>query len=272
MYKSKKSKIITILFLLLGAIIMVFPLYWMITTSFKTLAEANQVPPTFTIHDFSLEAYGRLFDKMPFLLYLKNTLIIVLFSFGGLLLSALAGYGFSKYEFKHKEVYFVVVLATMMIPYQVTMIPNFLLINKLGLVNTFAGIALPGLVSGFTIFLFRQFMNSIPDEIIEAARVEGLSEFQIFFKIVLPMSKPILAIQSILVFIGSWNSFLWPLIVAQSQDKYTLSIGLSLLQGQNTSDVPLQMAGATLMIIPILIVFFTLQKYILDGYNLSGIK
>ncbi len=272
MYTNKKTKIIVIIFLLLGAIAMVFPLYWMITTSFKSLAEANQVPPTLLIQDFNLEAYKRLFEKMPFLLYLKNTLFIVLLSFGGLFLSAAAGYGFAKYEFKRKEVYFVIVLATMMIPYQVTMIPNFLLINKLGLVDTFAGIVLPSLVSGFTIFLFRQFMQSIPDEIIEAARVEGLSEIQIFLKIVLPMSKPIFAIQSILVFIGSWNSFLWPLIVAQSQDHYTLSIGLSLLQGQNTADVPLQMAGATIMIIPILIVFFTLQKYILDGYNMSGIK
>ncbi len=272
MNDNKKLKVVIILILLLGALTMVFPLYWMISTSFKGLSVANQIPPTMWVKDFSFDAYQRLFEKMPFVLYLRNTLIIVIISFFGLILSAAAGYGFAKYEFKRKEIYFMIVLATMMIPYQVTMIPNFLLINKLGLVNTFAGIALPGLVSGFTIFLFRQFMSTIPDEIIEAARVEGLSEIKIFLKIILPMSRPIIAIQSILVFIGSWNSFLWPLIVAQSQDKYTLSIGLSLLQGQNTADVPLQMAGATLMIIPIIIVFILLQKYILDGYNMSGIK
>lgn len=272
MAKNKKKYIIVVLILLIGSIAMLFPLYWMITSSFKTLQEANQVPPTLIINEFTTDAYKRLFEKMPIFLYLRNTLIIVFMSFFGLFFSAAAGYGFAKFQFKHKEFWFIVVLATMMIPYQVTMIPNFMIINQLNLVDTFLGIVLPGLVSGFTIFLFRQFMSTIPDEIIEAARVEGLSELQIFFRIIIPMSKPIMAIQSILLFIGAWNSFLWPLIVAQSQDKYTLSIGLSLLQGQNVADVPLQMAGSTFMIVPILIVFFTLQKYILDGYTISGIK
>ncbi|MFV0288635.1 MAG: carbohydrate ABC transporter permease [Mycoplasmatales bacterium] len=269
--RKKQSKII-IIFLLLGSVIMMFPFFWMIITSFKTVGEANQMPPTMYPHKFSVDAYRRLFEAMPFFLYLRNTLILVAYAFWGLLLSAMAGYGFSKYKFKHKEVYFVLVLGTMMIPYQVIMIPNFLTLNQLGLVNTFLGMALPSLVSAFAIFLFRQFMTSIPDDIIEAARIEGLSEVKIFFKIILPMSKPVIAIQAILVFIGSWNSFLWPLIVAQSQDKYTLSIGLSLMQGQNTADMPVQMAGATLMLLPILIIFFFLQKYIIEGYNTSGIK
>lgn len=269
---NKKSSKIVVIVLILGSIIMMFPFFWMLSTSFKTVGEANQIPPTLIPNEFTFDAYGRLFEAMPFFLYLRNTLILVVYAMFGLILSAMAGYGFAKYNFKHKEVLFVLVLGTMMIPYQVIMIPNFLMLNQVGLVNTFLGMALPSLVSAFAIFLFRQFMTSIPDEIIEAARMEGLGEIKIFFKIVLPMSKPILSIQAILVFIASWNSFLWPLIVAQSQDKYTLSIGLSLMQGQNTSDIPVQMAGATLMLIPILIVFFVLQKYIIEGYNTSGIK
>lgn len=270
--KNKKQNIIVIIVLTLGSLLMLFPFFWMISTSLKTIGEANAYPPTLIPEEVTFDAYKRLFDAMPFFLYLKNTLILVVFAFFGLLLSAMAGYAFAKYDFRFKGPLFVFVLATMMIPYQVIMIPNFLTISQMGLVDTFLGMALPSLVSGFAIFLFRQFMSSIPDEIIEAARMEGLSEVKIFFKVILPMSKPILAIQSILVFIGSWNSFLWPLIVAQSQDKYTLSIGLSLMQGQNTSDIPVQMAGATLMLIPILIVFIIFQKYILDSYNLSGIK
>ncbi len=270
--KKKHQSLIVIIVLSLGSIVMMFPFLWMVLTSFKTIGESVQIPPTLIPNDFSFDAYSRLFEAMPFFLYLKNTLILVIYAFFGLLLIAMTGYGFAKYDFKGKEILFILVLATMMIPYQVIMIPNFLTINQFGLVDTFLGMALPSLVTGFGIFLFRQFMSAIPDEVIEAARIEGLGEFKIFFKIILPMSKPIIAIQSILVFIGSWNSFLWPLIVAQTKDKYTLSIGLSLMQGQNTADIPVQMAGATLMLIPILVVFFFFQKYILDSYNLSGIK
>jgi multiple sugar transport system permease protein len=142
----------------------------------------------------------------------------------------------------------------------------------MGLTNTLIGIALPGMVAGFSVFLFKQFMTTIPDEILEAARLEGASEFYIFFKIVIPMSKPILSVQAILTFIGAWNSFLWPLIMANEESLYTLSVGLSLLKGQNTASYGLQMAGSALMIVPIVIIFSIFQKHIIDGYSLSGMK
>ena len=270
--KKSKSKFIVIIGLGVLSLIFMFPFFWMILSSFKPISEVSSLPPQLFSEGMNFDAYIRLFDAWDFLLYFKNTIILVVFAFFGIILSAMTGYGFAKFKFRSRETLFILVLATMMIPAQVNMIPNFVFISKLGLANTFAAMALPGLVGGYSIFLFKQFMTTIPDEVLEAARIEGLGEVKIFFKIVLPMSRPILAIQAILAFIGSWNAFLWPLIVAQDPSKYTLSLGLSLTQGQNSSDIPMQMAGATVMVIPVLIVFFMLQKYILDGYNISGIK
>jgi multiple sugar transport system permease protein len=146
----------------------------------------------------------------------------VLISFVGLLLMAMAGYGFAKFHFRGRGVMFALVLATMMIPVQVTMIPTYLVLNSVNLTNTLVGIALPALVSAFSIFLFRQFMVTIPDELLEAARLDGAGEARVFASIVLPMSRPILAVQGVLTFIAGWNSFLWPLIIANAEEKYTL--------------------------------------------------
>jgi multiple sugar transport system permease protein len=163
-------------------------------------------------------------------------------------------------------------LATMMIPIQVTMIPTYLILQHMKLVNTIIGMAIPTLVSGFSIFLFRQFMATIPNEILEAGKLDGAGEWRIFIKIVMPMSIPILAVQAVLTFISGWNSFLWPLILSNDQSKYTLSVGLSLLNKQVSTNPSLQMAAASLMVVPILIVFAFLQKYIVQGFALSGLK
>jgi multiple sugar transport system permease protein len=160
----------------------------------------------------------------------------------------------------------------MMIPAQITMIPTYLLLNGVHLTNTLPGIALPTLVSAFSIFLFRQFMATIPNDILEAARIDGAGEAYIFVRIVLPLSKPILAVQAVLTFIAGWNSFLWPLVLADDQSKYTLAVGLSLLNQQTSVNPPLQMAGAALMILPILVVFALLQKHIIRGFTMSGLK
>lgn len=269
---SKIEKVILLICMTLIAGLVIFPFLWMVLTSFKTEAEAIATPPTLFSASMSLANYAELFQKMDFLLYTRNTLIVVAFAFIGLFINAFCGYGFAKYNFPHKEKLFLIVLGTMMIPAQVTMIPVYLLINRMGLVNTFLGIALPGLAGGFSIFLFRQFMSAIPTEIIEAARIDGLGEIAIFFKIVMPMAKPIFSIQAILTFIGGWNAFLWPLIIATDAKHYTLSIGLQLLQGQHTNKYALQMAGSTLMVIPILIIFFIFQKNIIDGSTTSGLK
>jgi multiple sugar transport system permease protein len=184
----------------------------------------------------------------------------------------MAGYGFAKFQFKGKGFLFYLVLATMMIPGQVTMIPVYLILNQMGLTNSMLGIVLPGLVGAFAIFLFRQFMSDIPEELLEATRLDGAGEFRTFLQIVLPISTPILAVQAILTFIGGWNSFLWPLIIANDEKLYTLSVGLSLLKGQNESQFALQMAGSTFMVVPIMIIFIVFQKYIIENYTISGIK
>ncbi|MFD0693734.1 carbohydrate ABC transporter permease [Paenibacillus sp. GCM10027628] len=251
---------------------MILPFIWMLLSSFKTEGEIKRMPPTLWPEVFTFDNFGKLFTEMDFSQYLFNTLLITLLSFVGLLLNAMAGFGFAKYKFKGREKMFLLVLATMMIPGQVTMIPVYLILNSVNLTNTMLGIVLPGFTSAFGIFLFRQFMLTLPDEIMEATRLDGASEYRLFAQIVLPMSKPILAVQAILTFIGGWNSFLWPLIIANDEKLYTLSVGLQLLKGQHGTNFALQMAGASFMVIPIMIIFFFFQKHIIENYNISGIK
>nr|EHC6264418.1 carbohydrate ABC transporter permease [Listeria monocytogenes serotype 1/2a]EHC6264560.1 carbohydrate ABC transporter permease [Listeria monocytogenes serotype 1/2a] len=270
--KSRGAQIAVITILSVGGFFMILPFIWMVLSSLKTDAEILKIPPTIWPETFTLDNFTKLFTEMDFAIYLKNTLIIVFFSFFGLFLNAMAGYGFAKFKFKGKNKLFYLVLATMMIPGQVTMIPVYLLLNAAGLTNTMTGIVLPGLVGAFGIFLFRQFMSTISDDLLEAARLDGASEFYIFWRIVIPISRPVLAVQGILTFIAGWNSFLWPLIIANDEKFYTLSVGLQLLKGQYGSNYALQMAGATFMVIPIILIFMTFQKYILKGFNVSGMK
>ncbi|NHM32431.1 carbohydrate ABC transporter permease [Bacillus sp. C11] len=258
--------------LTVAGILVALPFIWMVFSSFKPESEISSLVPTLFPKQFTLENFQNLFENMNFGLYLKNTIIIVLCSFVGLFLNAMAGYAFAKYQFKGKDKLFYLILATMMIPGQVTMIPVYLILNKMHLTNTMAGIVLPGLVGAFSIFLFRQFMTTIPDELLEAARLDGASELRLFMQVVLPISRPILAVQGILTFIAGWNSFLWPLIIANDENLYTLSVGLSLLKGQYGGNYALQMAGSTFMVVPIVIIFIIFQKHIIDGYTISGMK
>ncbi|NME50631.1 carbohydrate ABC transporter permease [Enterococcus cecorum] len=270
--RDRRIKIVLGVALLIGAIVWLLPFIWMILSSLKTDAEIMKFPPKFLPEHASFESFRELFSAFDFSTYLKNTVIIVLFSFLGMFFNAMAGFGFAKYDFKGREFFFYLVLATMMIPGQVTMIPVYLIMNSLQLTNSMVGIILPGLVGAYGIFLFRQFISTVSNELIEAARLDGASEWFIFSKIILPISKPVLAVQGIATFIAGWNSFLWPLIMANDEKYYTLSVGLQLLKGQYANNYSLQMAGSTFMVVPILIVFMFLQKYILDGYNVSGNK
>jgi len=273
MARRPQSRTIIISVLLgFGAIVTSFPFVWMVTSSLKPLSESRLIPPTLLPQNPTLDSYVRLFTELDFSRYLVNTLIVVAISFMGMFLIAMAGYGFAKFRFRGRNLMFLLVLATMMIPIQVTMIPTFLILNSVHLTNTLVGVALPTLVSGFTLFLARQFMTTIPDEILEAARIEGAGETRILLSIVLPMSRPILAVIGVLTFITAWNSFLWPLIIATDSDNYTLSVGLNLLNQQLTVSPPLQLAGASLMVIPILIVFVVLQRHIVQGFTMSGLK
>lgn len=260
------------LVLTLGGLLVAIPFIWMILSAFKPESEVLQLTPTLWPETFTTENFLYLFENMNFGVYLKNTIIVVLCSFVGLFFNAMAGYAFAKYKFKGRDKLFYLVLATMMIPGQVTMIPVYLILNQMGLTNTMTGVVLPGLVGAFSIFLFRQFMSTIPDELLEAARLDGASEFRVFMQLILPISKPIMAVQGILTFIAGWNSFLWPLIIANDESLYTLSVGLSLLKGQYGGNFALQMAGSTFMVVPIVIIFIIFQKHIIEGYTISGMK
>ena len=258
--------------LTVGGLVTAFPLLWMLSGGFKPQQEALDYPPTVLPQEPTLANYTRLFTELNFGRYLTNTIALVAISAVGLIFMAMAGYAFAKYRFRGKNMLFFLVLATLMVPIQVTMIPTYLILANLSLTNTLIGMALPTLVSGFGVFLFRQFMSTIPDELLEAARLDGAGEYRTFWSIVLPMSGPIMAVQAILVFIASWNSFLWPLIVASDENLYTLSVGMALLNQQIAVDPALQMAAASLMVVPVLIVFLFFQRYVVQGFTMSGLK
>lgn len=270
--RRSRTTIIVGALLAVGAVASSFPFAWMITTSLKPLRESRSNPPQFLQENLTLESYARLFGELAFGRYLVNTLVVVAISVIGMFLMAMAGYGFAKFRFRGKQLLFVTTLMTLMIPVQVSLIPTYLILTQVNLTGTLVGIALPTLVSAFGVFLFREFMTTIPDEMIEAARLDGASEFRTFVSVVLPMSKPILAVQAVLTFISGWNSFLWPLVLAGEQKNYTLAVGLSLLNQQQTVNPPLQMAGAAVMVVPIVVVFIVFQKHIVQGFMLSGMK
>jgi multiple sugar transport system permease protein len=259
-------------FLTLGAVVVAFPFAWLLVSAVKPRSETLAYPPHVLPQHVTFEYFGTLLRELDFGRYLLNTLAVVAIGMVGLLLMAMAGYGFAKFSFRGKETLFFLVLTTMMIPVQVTMIPTFLILNAMGLTNTLLGIALPTLVSAFGVFLFRQFMSTIPTEIIEAARIDGAGEVRIFARIILPMSGPIMAVQAVLTFITGWNSFLWPLVVATDEKLYTLSVGIALLNQQVATNPSLQMAASALMVVPVLVVFIIFQRHIVQGFALSGLK
>src|ERR1700737_5081459 len=203
-----------------GAVLTGFPFLWMLTTSLKPIGESYTFPPTVLPSTITFDSYVALFKDFDFGRYLVNTIVVVLIGFVGLFFMVMAGYAFAKFRFRGKESLFMLVLSTLMIPIQVTMIPTYLILNSFKLTNTLVGIALPTLVSAFNIFLFRQFMTTIPNELLEAARLDGAGELRILISIVLPISKPILAVGGVLTFISGWNSFLWPLITPTDQPNY----------------------------------------------------
>lgn len=272
----KKNKVLektaALVVLSLGAVVMLFPFLWMFFGSFKPDAEMMASIPTLLPKNFTLEHYLELFKTMNFGVYIRNTLVIVVYAFVGLIISAMAGYGFAKYNFKHKEKWFFVILITMMVPCQILLIPVYLMILKMQLLNTFTGMAVPAMVSGYSIFLFRQFMGNVPTELIESARLDGAGEQRIFWRIALPLTKSALTVQAIITFMEAWNYFLYPLVIATDESRYTLSIAIALLKNESGTNYGLQMAGAALAVIPVLIVFVAFQKNIKDGFVLSGVK
>ena len=260
--------------LVLGIILLVGPFVWMVLGSFKTTGELRQVPPTWFPEAPTLANYEDLFSRLNFLGYFFNsTVVAIAVTLGNIVFCSMLGYALAKLSFPGKRILLVVVLGTLMVPSVVTFMPLFVLTANLGLVNTHAGLILPFLVGAFGVFLMRQFIAGLPDELLDAARVDGAGEHYIFWRIILPLCGPALATLGILTFLGSWNSFLWPLVVAQTDVMYTLPVAIALFAtGQQETNIALLMAGSVVVILPVLIVFIALQRYFTQGIAMTGIK
>jgi multiple sugar transport system permease protein len=260
--------------LAVALLLTVVPFLWMLLGSFKPEAELQQVPPTWWPETPTLENYRELFDRLNFPQFFGNSVLVaVAVTAGNLVFCSMVGYALAKLDFAGKRALFALVLGMLMVPGVVTFVPLFVLVSNLGLVNTYPGLILPFLVTPLGVFLMRQFIAGLPDELIEAARIDGAGEWRIFSRVILPLCGPPLATLGILTFLHSWNNFLWPLVVAQSEDKYTLPVALALYSvGQNATRYGLLMAGAVVIIIPVVALFIALQRYFVQSVATTGIK
>ncbi|GIO58561.1 carbohydrate ABC transporter permease [Paenibacillus cineris] len=269
--KWSLSRILTLLLLTAGAAIVLVPLLWTVSTSLKTPAEVFQ--DLFFPKTWKWGNYRDAVTAVPFFLFLKNTVLILIpVMIGTVFTSALCAYGFARFKFKGKRWLFLVLLATMMLPGQVTMIPMFIMFKEAGWVDTFLPLIIPSFFGGgaFNIFLIRQFMRGIPRDLDEAAYMDGANRWSIFTRIMLPLSKPPLIAVSIFTFMGVWNDFQGPLIYLNSNEKYTLALGLSMFKGLYNVEWNMLMAATVLIMLPAIIVFFFLQKYFIEGISLSS--
>lgn len=263
------------LFLIAGATVMLLPFAWMILSSFMTSQEIIARPLTWFPADPGLGAYHGLRDAIPLArMYLNSAIVTTLITLGILLTSTLAGYGFAKFHFPGRDVLFLIVLTTMMIPFFVVLIPIFYMISEFGWIDSYPGLIVPHIATAFGIFLMRQYMLSLPDEVLDAARVDGASELEIYWRIVLPLCTPAIGALTILAFVYHWNSFLWPLVVARSDSMWTMPVGLNSLRvyASSAQVINMQMAGATMAVVPVIVVFLALQRYFVRGIALTGMK
>ena len=255
------------------ALLTLFPLLWMTSVSFMSAGEAAQFPPPLIPSEPTLEHYRRLFFEQGIGRYFLNSAILATLATAlALLFTVPAGYAFAKLRFRGRERLFQLLVGALVIPGQIGTLPLFLFLEQLGLVNTYAGALVPWLASIFGLFLVRQYALSIPDEMLEAARIDGASEWQIFTRIVLPTLQPILATLALFVFLGSWNDFLWPLIILTGQENYTLPVALAALSRESVQDVELMMAGSVITILPVLAIFIALQRYYIQGLLAGSVK
>jgi multiple sugar transport system permease protein len=261
-----------------GLVVMAGPFVWMLLSSFKPNAEVRRTPPTWWPEQFTLDNYYQVFTRLHFPNALFNSVFVaVAVTFGTLVMCSIFGYALAKLDFPGRRALFLIVMGTLMVPGMVTFIPQFVLISQLDLVDTYAGLILPSFFGAhagpFGVFLMRQFIMGLPDELIDAARVDGAGEVRIFFRVILPLCTPALATLGILTFLGSWNNFLWPLVVAQSEDMFTLPVALATYSdGQNATEYVLLLAGASIVVLPTLLVFMLLQRYFVQGIAMTGIK
>lgn len=270
--KSKKERIVSVIYgslLVSFAVLSLFPFFYMLLTSFK---QTYSMELDLSLKGLSVQNFRTIFKNFEFSRYfLNSTMVVVIACLLNAAVSSMAAYGFEKKKFKGSEMVFGVYLATLMVPSQVILIPLFAIIQRLHLMNTHLVLALP-VVNAFGVFLIRQFMTSVPDELIEAARIDGCREFKIYCGIVLPLIKPVLVSLTVFTFITTWNDFAWPLIAVTDSNMSTLTLALASLQGNYATNYGLVMAGATLVFLPPFLLYIFLQKQFVEGIALSGVK
>jgi multiple sugar transport system permease protein len=255
-----------------GSIVMLLPFVWMLSTSLKEPREIFTYPPLWIPSRFAWENYLEAVSAMPFgRFYFNSFVVAVSVTFLQILTSSLAAFAFARLRFRGREALFLLYLATLMVPFQVTMIPNFIVVRLLGWYDSYQALILPTAFSAFSTFLLRQYFRGIPIELDEAARMDGASSWRIWWQIVMPLSGPAIAALAIFVFLGSWNDFLWPLVITTSLDMRTLPVGLSAFQGQYNVQWHLLMAGSVIALIPVLIIYVAAQKWFVQGITLSGL-
>ncbi|MEV5333715.1 carbohydrate ABC transporter permease [Streptomyces werraensis] len=261
----------------LGMLVMSAPFLWMALSAFKTRRDLTASPPVWIPSEWTLSNFSALLDQLDMPRYFLNSLIVaVLVTLCNLLFCSMLGYALAKLEFTGRSKVFGVVLAALMVPGNLLILPLYVLMTRLGLIDTYAGLVLPFAAGAFGVFLMRQFMQSIPDELLEAARIDGAGEWYIFWRIVLPLVKPALATLTIFTFLGSWNNFVWPLIATNDPDKYTLPVALATFANDPNRTVGggngMLMAGSLLVVLPVLLVFVVLQRHFTQGIATAGLK
>ncbi len=269
------NRALVYLILVAGAVFTLLPFIWIILTSFKTSAEIIRVPPTFLPEKWTIQSYITIFTdpKVPLaVFYLNSTFVTVMRVAITLFTSSLAGYIFCKYRFWGRNATFAIILAQMMIPFQVVMIPTYLILVKLGLINSLWGLIIPSMVDAFGIFMMRQFIETIPNEMIDSGRIDGASEFQIYWRLVLPQLGSGLAALGIFTFLAVWNDYLWPLIVITTAEKRTLPLLLNWYNTQHGTRYDLTMAASVLIMLPILVAYLIFQRWIVRGIAMTGFK
>ena len=259
--------------LITGGLITLFPLFWMLSASFMSSGEATSLPPHLVPHAPTLAQYRELFLRLNLgRAFFSSAVIAGIVTIGSVLTSSMAGYAFAKLRFGGRQRLFGLLLIAVVIPPQVGMLPLFLLMKQLHLVNTYWGAIIPSLATVFGIFLIRQFMLSVPQDLLEAARIDGASEWRIYWSVVMPLARPILATLATFMFMSLWNDFMWPLIILSDQSHYTLPVALANLSGEHVQDVELMMAGSVVTVLPVLLLFVVLQRQYISGIMAGSVK
>jgi multiple sugar transport system permease protein len=255
------------------AALVVAPLFWMAAAAFMPAGEAQAFPPPWLPSRPTLENFRQLFSRLHVARYLFNSLTVALaITASALLLNAMSGYAFAKLPFRGRQRMFQLLLAALVVPLQVGMLPLFLLLKEVGVINTYWAVILPSMATIYGMFMVRQYAQSIPDSLLDAARLDGAGEVRIFISIILPLLRPVLVTLGIFTFLGAWNDFMWPLIVLTGNDRYTLPVALAILSGEHVQDAELMMAGSVLTMAPVLVLFVVLQRQLIGGIMMGGVK